>query len=203
MPIRLIALLVLVFGPLLVKSQDVLDNISKDVCPCLQELSPQAPKDSLNMKLGLCMLTHALPYQRELKKKHGVDLDQFDGPTGEKLGRLLAMKLVVNCPGFTELVVRLSEEEMPPPPAILDARTVYGTVQEVTPSQFLTITVKTDDGPSYEFLLLEHVTNIDQVSQDPGKARGFHAKWGYREREFFDPFTRTYKTYRVLLSMEP
>jgi hypothetical protein len=76
-------------------------------------------------------------------------------------------------------------------------------VQEVTPSQFLTVTVRTDHGPTYEFLLLDHVPNIEQVSQEPGKAKGFYAKWDYEEREFYDPYTRTYKTYRVLRSITP
>lgn len=184
--------------------QDVLDKISHEICPCVGDLNAQTPRDTLTIKLGVCMITGALPYQKELKKKYGVDLERFDGPTGERLGQLVATKLVVNCPGFAELAMRLAQEEdVPPAPTSPSVRTVQGTVQEVTPSQFLTVTVRTDHGPTYEFLLLDHVPNIEQVSQEPGKAKGFRAKWDYEEREFYDPYTRTYKTYRVLRSITP
>ncbi|MBX2973005.1 MAG: hypothetical protein KF797_07875 [Flavobacteriales bacterium] len=190
--------------PAQAQGQDVLDKIAKDICPCMGSISDQMPKDTLTIKLGVCMISAAMPYQKELKKKYGVDLERLDGPTGEKLGHLVAAKLVTSCPGFAEMAIRLAQEETPPPPpSVPNERTVHGAVQEITPGQFLTITVKTDNGRSYEFLLLEHVPNVEQVSQDPGKAKGFHAKWSYVEREFFDPYTRTYKIHRVLTGVEP
>lgn len=186
-----------------VHGQDVLDKISGEICPCVGDLNGQVPKDTLTIKLGVCMISAAMPYQKELKKKYGVDLKRLDGPTGERLGQLVAVKLVTTCPGFAELAMRLAEEDAPPPPPGPSLRTVQGTIQEITPSQFLTITVRTDHGPSYEFLLLDHVPNIEQVSQEPAKAKGFYAKWDYEEREFYDPYTRTYKTFRVLRSITP
>ncbi len=186
-----------------VHGQDVLDKISGEICPCVGDLNGQVPKDTLTIKLGVCMISAAMPYQKELKKKYGVDLERLDGPTGERLGQLVAVKLVTTCPGFAELAMRLAEEDAPPPPPGPSLRTVQGTIQEITPSQFLTITVRTDHGPSYEFLLLDHVPNIEQVSQEPAKAKGFYAKWDYEEREFYDPYTRTYKTFRVLRSITP
>ena len=186
-----------------VHGQDVLDKISNDICPCVGNLSQSTPRDTLTIKLGVCMISAAMPYQKELKKKYGVDLERFDGPTGERLGQLVAAKLVTTCPGFAELAMRLAEEDAPPSTSDSNLRTVQGTVLEVTPSQFLTITVRTDAGPSYEFLLLDHVPNIEQVCQEPAKAKGYYAKWDYEEREFYDPYTRTYKTYRVLHSITP
>ncbi len=186
------------------QAQDMLDKLAKDMCPCMEGISETMPKDSVTLKMGICMLTASMPYEKELRKKHGIDLAKIDGESGERLGQLVAVRLMTTCPDFASLAIKLAEDEAPPPPPSgPPVRIVQGTVQDVTPSQFLTITVRTDAGPSYEFLLLDHVTNAEQVSQEPGKAKGFFAKWGYEEREFFDPYTRTYKTYRVLRSIEP
>jgi len=188
-------------------AQDYLDKITKEICPCMDDLNETLPQDSLNMKLGLCFLTASMPYEKELRRKHGIDLSNFNEEAGERLGSLLAVKLIGTCPKFAAMAMRMAQQEAAPPPPpsgpVPNVRTVYGSVQSLTPSQFLTLTIKTDDGPSYELLLLDHVANIDQVSQDPAKAKGFHGKWSYVEREFFDPYTRTYKTYRVLTGLEP
>lgn len=204
-----LALLCALTTPATLRAQDVLDAISRDLCPCLDALNGEMPKDTLTMKIGVCMLQRAMPYQKELKRKHGVDLSRFDHDTGAQLGNLIGTRLVANCPSFVSLAMRLSQENetsasssKPAVPAT-PLRVVHGTVQEVTPSQFLTITVKTDDGRSYEFLLLDHVANVEQITQEPGKARGFHAKWGYEERELYDPYSRTYKNHRVLRTLEP
>ncbi|HRO98828.1 MAG TPA: hypothetical protein PLN54_05285 [Flavobacteriales bacterium] len=200
----LVCVMVVGLLPVDLHAQDVLDAIARDVCPCLGDLSAPMGKDSLTMKLGVCMLQASMPHQKELKKKYGVDLARFDGESGEKLGGLIAVKLITSCPDFMPLAMRLAEDDAPPPVAPGPAvRTVHGSVQEVTPSQFLTITVRTEDGRTYDLLLLDHVPNVEQVSQDPAKARGFHGKWGYEEREFFDPYTRSYRTYRVLRTLEP
>lgn len=167
-------------------------------------ITEELPRDTLTMRMGICMLTASMPYEKELRKKYGIDLSKIDGESGERLGQLVSLRLITTCPNFASLAMKLAEEEeAPPPPPGPTVRVVQGTVQEITPSQFLTITVRTDAGPSYEFLLLDHVMNAEQVSQEPAKAKGFFAKWGYEEREFFDPYTRTYKIYRVLRSIEP
>lgn len=208
MIMRIIFTLLLVAGLIqTTTAQDYLDKITKEICPCMDDINESMPQDSLNMKLGLCFLTASMPYEKELRKKHGIDLSNFNDEAGERLGSLLAVKLIGTCPKFAAMAMRMAQQEAAPPRTpngpVLNVRTTYGSVQAVTPSQFLTITVKTDDGPSYEFLLLDHVPNIDNISQDPAKAKGYHGKWSYVEREFFDPYTRTYKTYRVLTGLEP
>jgi hypothetical protein len=187
--------------------QDVLDKIATEMCPCLSDLPKDAPVDSLNERLGLCMITTAVPYQKELKRKYGVDLASLDSEKGEKLGQLLALHLFANCPAFGELAMRLAKEDEPPPTqaSLEPEKSVHGTVQETKPSQFLTVMIKTDNGPTYELILLEHVANAERIYEEPAQARGLKGVWGYSEREFLDPYTRAFKTYRVLthISLDP
>lgn len=190
-------------------AQDVLDKIARDCCPCVTELKTDS-SDQLATKMGLCMLSSALPYKKELKKKYGVDLNDINDENGETFGQMLALHLATQCPGFTELALRLASEgedtdasaEQPPPPPPVATKTISGVVQETHPAAFLTVLVRADDGTTYELLLLDHVANAERVYLDPAKARGLSASWTYEEREFLDPYSRSYKTYRVIRNIE-
>lgn len=187
-------------------AQDALDAIARSICEQMNGLDKTTlTTESAQMQLGLFMLTAAQPYTKELKKKYKFDLAAMEEGSGEKLGEMVGMRMAGICPEVFVYLMDNTENDASASAGGTkeNVRTAFGTIQSVTPGQFLTINLKTDDGPSYELILLEHVMNIEQVTEDPLKARGFHAKWNYVDREFFDPYTRTYKTYRVLTGMEP
>jgi hypothetical protein len=192
----LVAMVLCVLGVAAAQAQDVLDKISKDMCPCLDKYAAEESLDSLKVNLGVCMI------------KYGIDLNHMDKGDGERLGQVLALRLISQCPSFTGLAMRMAKEddEPPPSPAALtnaDLKSVHGVLQETHPSQFLTMTVKLDNGLTYEFLLLDHFENAERVYEEPAKARGLAAEWRYEEREYLDPYTRSYKSYRVLRAIKP
>ncbi|MFT3884528.1 MAG: hypothetical protein QM724_03585 [Flavobacteriales bacterium] len=203
---RPLLLLFLLHAVLHSQAQDVLDKVAKDSCPCVDE-AMQDSTDAAAAKLGTCMLTKAMPYKKELKKKYGMDLDRIDGESGRAFGQMLGIHIAMQCPRFAEFSMRLAAQtekenaEIPPPPTTI--RTITGVVQETHPSAFLTVLVRAGDGTAYELLLLDHVANAERVYQDPAKARGLAADWTYEEREFLDPYSRSYKTYRVIRGITP
>jgi hypothetical protein len=183
-------------------AQDVADKIAREACPCLDGLDGTTITEEQTAELGVCMIGKAFPYSKDLKRKYGIDLDKMNEETGRELGVLIAGRMASQCPGFAEFAVALANKEEPTP--ALDApRNITGTVQETKPGQFLTVVVRKDDGATIELLLLEHVTNAEKVYEDPARARGLKADWSYVEREFFDPFTRSYKTYHVITEVTP
>lgn len=182
-------------------SQDVADRIALECCPCIEGMDAANMTEEQQVKFGLCMVSHSMPYAKELKRRHGIDLDRMNDKTGEKLGILIASRMVVQCPGFAEFAVALANADEVPPEVGAE-RMVTGTVKETKPGQFLTVVVRKEDGANLELLLLEHVANAERVYTEPATARGLTAAWSYVERDFLDPYTRTYRTYRVITGIE-
>ena len=200
---RTLLTLLLLVTSLYTSAQDVLDKIAIGTCSCIHGLDSITDTEERNMRMGVCMLQEAGPYSKELKKKYKFDLNRFD-EQGEEFGRLVGMRMAAHCPDVLADIVAMSEaeEEAPELPPV-NIKKVHGTVQETKPSTFLTIVVRVENGSTYEFLLLDHVQNAEQIYTDPAKAKGFVAEWAYEEREFFDPYSRTYRTQRVLRGIEP
>src|SRR5688572_19861396 len=90
-----ISFLTLLFNKTL--SQDYMDVIAKKSCECLGEISDTLRTDQYNMELGICMIEAAMPYKKQIKKNHDIDLDKID-TEGEKLGRIIGLKMASVCP---------------------------------------------------------------------------------------------------------
>jgi hypothetical protein len=206
MTLRLLPLLLvvlLVHGP--AEAQDVLDKIAKGSCGCVDQLDTTAAEEQRNIQLGLCMLQNATPYQKELKKKYGVDLGNLDRD-GERFGELIGMRLALQCPEFVALMARLNEEsevDEPPPTASMLTSSIEGSLSSVKSGQFLSLVVRRDDGSTMELLLLEHAENAEQVLRRPDQGRGTSGTWTYSTSDLYDPVSRSYRPFYVLRSVTP
>jgi len=187
------------------KAQDVLDKIAQESCSCAADLDTTANEEQRNIQLGLCMLQNAAPYQKELKKKYGVDLNNLD-EGGERFGQLIGMRLALHCPEFVALMARLSEEnaemEEPPPSPAMQTSTMEGALMTVKTGQFLTLVVKKEDGSTQELLLLGHAENAEQVLRRPDQGRGTSGTWTYVTNDLFDATSRSYRPFYVLKGVE-
>lgn len=102
---KTILLFIIIFSFQKSYSQGILDSIAKKTCICID--SAKTLKMDRNQQLtefGVCMIKTAEPYKKELKRDYNIDLNILNKETGEKLGRLIALKLVGNCPTFKELM---------------------------------------------------------------------------------------------------
>ena len=82
-------------------SQDILESIATKTCECIEaKTNKKLNGNEAFAELGICMIKVSEPYKKELKKDYNVDLDVLNKETGEKLGRLVALILVGNCPAF-------------------------------------------------------------------------------------------------------
>ena len=187
-------------------AQDVLDKIAKESCGCATQLDTTLNEEERNMQLGLCMLQSAMPYQKELKKKHGIDLNNIDRD-GEKFGQMLGMRLAVQCPEFVALMARMSEEdevaeEVAPATPMLPTSTLEGALSTVKSAQFLTLVIRKEDGSSVELLFLDHADGVDQVLRKPDQGRGTTGTWTYATQDLFDPVSRSYRPFYVVKGVE-
>ena len=185
-------------------AQDVLDRIAQEACGCASALDTTAGAEQRNVQLGLCMLQSAAPYQKELKKKYDIDLNDLENQ-GERLGQLIGMRLAVHCPEFVALMARMSaesEEEEEALPAGPSFSTMDGALTTVRSGQFLTLVVKKEDGSSQELLLLEHAEGVQQVLSRPDQGRGTLGSWSYAIQDLFDPVSRGYRPFYVVKGVE-
>jgi hypothetical protein len=148
-------------------------------------------------EFGICMIKMAEPYKKELKKDYNVDLNLLNKETGEKLGRLVALKLVGNCPFFktlmqTEINNQIQKKE---------GESVYefsGVVKEIKQNQFVSITVENENNKTKEFLWLTEVAenNISIL-----KSKAIFVKITYTQMELYEPKLNKYVIGYVLKSI--
>jgi hypothetical protein len=104
----LVGILILTFS----RAQDVLDSISVHSCECISLLDlKNMPKEKLTIELGLCMMKAAQPYEKQLKQSYGIDMKKVDRGDGEKLGRLVGLKMASSCATFTDLITKITSDE--------------------------------------------------------------------------------------------
>ncbi|MBA4053558.1 MAG: hypothetical protein C0490_02495, partial [Marivirga sp.] len=78
-------------------SQEYMDKIVVQSCECLGKVSEDLEGQQYNVELGLCMIEASMPYKKQLRKDYDINLDQIENE-GEKLGRIIGLKMVAVCP---------------------------------------------------------------------------------------------------------
>jgi hypothetical protein len=185
---KTILALLFLFSISQIKAQDVLDSISAHTCDCVTKLDiEKLPKEKLTIELGLCMMQAAQPFEKELKQKYDVDMKKVNKGEGEKLGRLVGLKMASNCPVFTQLITRITSDD----PV---TNSIEGTITELVNEQFITIVLKDEDGRDQKIIWLEYFKNSEKLLQ---KGKNKNVTIEYEERELFSPKFNDYIKYKV------
>jgi hypothetical protein len=170
------------------QSQDVLDSISAHSCDCISKLDLKGlEKEKLTIELGLCMMKAAQPYEKQLKQSYDIDMKKVDKGDGEKLGRLIGLKMASSCPSFTDLITRISSEEP-------STNSIEGTITEFITEQFVTIVIKDEDGRDQRIIWLDYFKNSEKLLQ---KGKNKNVTIEYQERELYNPKFNDYIKYKV------
>lgn len=179
-------------------SQDILESIATKTCECIEaKTNKKLNGNEAFAELGICMIKVSEPYKKELKKDYNVDLDVLNKETGEKLGRLVALKLVGNCPAFksfmqTEVNNQIQNKEN---------ETMFefsGVVKEIKQNQFVSITIENEHHKTKEFLWL---TEVIENNVSILKSNGLYVKITYTQMELFEPKLNKYVISYVLKSI--
>ncbi|MDZ4666627.1 MAG: hypothetical protein SGJ00_01970 [bacterium] len=172
----------------LIQAQEVLDSIAEHSCECIKTLDlKNMPKEKLTIELGLCMMKSAQPYEKKLKQDYGIDMKKVDKGDGEKLGRLVGLKMASNCASFADLITRITSDEA----ATLS---IDGTITEFVTDQFLSIVIKDSDGRDQKIIWLEYFKNSEKLLAN-GKNKNVSIE--YQERELYNPKFKDYIKYKV------
>lgn len=181
-------------------AQDYLDTVAGEVCTCVQKVDDNTPGNEVNPKLGVCIVSAMVPYQERVKTDLGIDLNNLasDQASGERLGKVIASRMVLRCP---EVLVRISALAERGSAANVEA-VVEGAITRVDKEFFVVFSLKDSDGKTIKLYWMSPVSaSIDLVNDYEGLV-GKTVKVSYRSSEFFDPRVSDYRRFNVITRIQ-
>ena len=136
------------------QDKDILDTVAVKSCSCIEESDwAENDRNDIEMTLGLCIIEAALPYKEEISRLYDIDFVDLGGASGEKLGELVAIRMMNHCPDLMiqigELIIGSMEEEEEE--FYLSAS---GTITKENKDPFLILTVVDDNNTEQKFIWL-------------------------------------------------
>lgn len=100
----------------LTTAQDHLDEITHQTCECINNMDSGLSAQEAQMRMGMCILEAAMPYQEQLKTYEGIDLsNQATLPQeAHRLGELIGQRMATECPGAMAKVFSSLDEGAAP-----------------------------------------------------------------------------------------
>ncbi len=183
-------------------AQDYMDEIAKEACACLDQIPEQLDAEEYNMKLGFCMIEAALPFKKQLKKDHGVDMNKID-VEGEALGQLIALKMVGVCPeGLMKMADKVNEVDQQNDLNMLELKEYQGVISKVEDDQFVIFSVKNELGRNTKFYWLTFVESNIELSFKYKSLVDDLVKITYVSQEFYDARIGEYRIFNIIHSFD-
>ena len=178
-----------------VQAQEYMDKIVNQACECVSEIEEQPSQESLNMKLGLCILEVAGDYQEELLRDYQIDFENID-LDGEKLGRIIGVKMVSVCPQvFERLATPQGDADEP------EVLSASGVVSKVEKGTFIIIHLNENGQTRKYYWITEVDSNID-LTQEFETLKDKKVEIFSNPIDVFDPRIQEYRTIYVITSLE-
>lgn len=181
-------------------SQKYLDNITKDACGCLENISDTLNKTSVNMEMGLCIIDAAIPYKKQLWKDFEIDIDQID-IYGEELGKIIGVRMASVCPKTLIKVTKMSgaldkiEEDTQ---EIRSIQIIKGEIIKVNKEQFVEFTLKDEMNTISNFYWLGAVKSNFDFLTEYMNLKGKMVSISFETFEFFDPKLEIYRQFKTI-----
>lgn len=178
---------------------DYMTTLAKEACNCLSNISDTLDTETLNMKLGLCMLEKAQPYEKQLKKDYGINFDKID-EDGEKLGRLIGLKMASHCP---DAVIKLSQRNQPATATPQGEQQISGQLIKIEEDPFVQFHLRDAQGKVSRYYWFTFVESHLDMLEDYKSLLTQTLSFKYVVQEFFDPRLGEYRNFNVLTWVGP
>jgi hypothetical protein len=176
-----------------------MDIIVKKSCECLTNIPDTLGKEQFNMKFGLCMIEISMPYKRELKRDYNIDLDNMNAKVGEKLGRVVALKMGSVCPGSLMLVVKKNTAA---PEQETNGKVLEGVVTNIDNTDFVVFSIKDNFGRIFKFYWFSVIHSDIELTNNYNSLLGKTIKLTYDKRDYFDPKISDYRQFNIISKIE-
>jgi hypothetical protein len=179
-------------------SQAYLDKIVQESCNCVSKVSETLDNERYTQELGICMIVAAEPYRKQLKKDHNIDFDKID-VDGEKLGKLIGIKMAAVCP---DLILAVAKKSGNGEKAPAESKSFEGIITKIENEFFVVLYIKDESGKTNKFYWLTYVESGVEVADGYDSMMGISVTLTYRSEEFFDPKIKEYRPFSVIEKME-
>ena len=179
-------------------SQAYLDKIVQESCNCVSKVSQTLDNEQYTQELGICMIVAAEPYRKQLKKDHNIDFNKID-VDGEKLGKLIGIKMAAVCP---DLILAVAKKSGNGESASAESKSFEGIITKIENEFFLVLHIKDESGKTNKFYWLTYVESGIEVADRYDSMVGTSVALTYRSEEFFDPKIKEYRSFSIIEKLE-
>ena len=181
-------------------SQAYLDKIVQESCNCVSKVSETLDNEQYTQELGICMIVAAEPYRKQLKKDHSIDFDKID-VDGEKLGKLIGIKMAAVCPDLILAVAKKSGKGNGES-ASTESKSFEGIITKIENEFFVVLHIKDEYGKTNKFYWLTYVESGVEVADGFDSMLGTSVALTYRSEEFYDPKIKEYRPFSVIEKLD-
>ncbi len=190
--------------------EDYMTTITQETCSCIDGITDSLSSNEITMRIGVCMLTAAKPYKKELKRDHNIDLDAMMAD-GQRLGEIIGLRMAGECPdvllAMTERVMEdedsyvneMYEERFNETSVVYEY--VYGRITSIDEGMFITFTVKETNGKTSKMYWMGVIETEQPLQSDYKSLVGKEFEIYYLEEEFYDPRLKEYRNFKVIKSI--
>lgn len=179
-------------------SQDYVDAVTTNACECAEKISDITPAKDASIQFGLCIIGAAAPHKSELKKDHGIDLNNVDKEDGERLGVLIATRMVQICP---KTLVKISNSSQTEKKERAE-HTVEGVVSKVEKDFFVVFSLRETSGKTTKLYWMTPIKSSMDLTNNYSSLVGKSLKVTYEAKDFFDPKIADYRQFNVILKIK-
>jgi hypothetical protein len=180
-------------------SQDYLDDIAKKTCSCTDTISDTTNSEQYYMQLGVCMIVASTPYKKQIKKDYKIDIDNL-GDDGEKIGKIIGVKMASVCPKTLARIAQVAKKEKQQPAN--EEQTIKGIITNIENDCFMVFSLKDDIGKITKLYWLTFIDTKIELTNHYKSYIGEPVTITYKIQEFFDPKINEYRQFFIISKIE-
>jgi len=176
-------------------AQEYIDKIAKRACECSETIIKNNNEKTRNMEVGFCILNAAdAEDKKRFKKDFNLDFNEID-KNGEKIGKLIGMKMAPICPAtMMALANTQTEKDKTSNPV----QVIVGEVIKIEKDFFVSFVVRESNGNSSKLLWTSPIeTNIDMANQYLS-LQGKTLQFSFENQNIFDPKIGEYRAFKII-----
>jgi hypothetical protein len=173
-----------------------MDKIAAESCNCVAKVSQNLEYEQYTQELGLCMIVASEPYQKQLKKDHGINFDRID-EHGEKLGKIIGFRMASVCPDAILAVAKKATKTEDK-----NSKLHEGTLAKYENDAFVVLYIKDQDSKTTKFYWMTYVDSDVELVDRYETMVGSPVRITYHTEEMFDPKIKEYRQFAIIEKLE-
>lgn len=197
---KFIPLIALVFSATQLCGQDLLDDMARAACSCLESKNMSDNYEKLKFEAGMCILAYYQEHTDEVNEYFGIT--EFNGVTGRIVGEKLGVKMVTVCP---DLVIKLGQSKISDDEDEDDRASTYtisGKVAKAEGADLITYHIKADDGKTYKVVWYRNFEGSEDLVDDPKSIVGKKVTVTVEDVECYIPKAKGYYSVREIRKLK-